>query len=311
MAREASPEFRGADGGWAARLVVEEKWQKAKEVSERLKALYPEYVGPDNPYLLLAIVFRRLSDPAAEHKVLEELAMRDGDAITAYLRLMELDEAAGDWAGVAKNARRVPGGQSAGSDPAPPACRAPPNSLGQRDEALPAYRAVALLDDTDPAEVHYHLARLLRDAGKPQEARREVLRSLEEAPSLSGGASAFARTGRPGHRPQPPLHRRLLHRRTTTMTRRRLTLLRSWACWRSPPACRLAQPFQRVASRAAGRHSGLIPEDRAGVPNWKVDEAFKKDVFTFVRIEYDSCWGRRWAAAAWWLSAAGRWRRLG
>ena len=54
--------------------------------------------------------------------------------------------------------------------------------LGERDEALTAYRAVALLDDTDPAEVHYHLAKLLRQAGKPQEARREVLRSLEEAP---------------------------------------------------------------------------------------------------------------------------------
>jgi Domain of unknown function (DUF4159) len=32
----------------------------------------------------------------------------------------------------------------------------------------------------------------------------------------------------------------------------------------------------------------MLPEDRAGVPNWKVDETFKKDVFTFVRIEYDS-----------------------
>ena len=74
--------------------------------SNKLKALYPEYVGPDNAYLLLATVFRRLSDPAAEHKVLEELAMRDGDAIAAYLRLMELDEAAGDWPGVARNARR-------------------------------------------------------------------------------------------------------------------------------------------------------------------------------------------------------------
>ena len=52
--------------------------------------------GPGNPYLLLAVVYRRLSDPVAEHKVLEELAMRDGDAIPAYLRLMELDEASGD-----------------------------------------------------------------------------------------------------------------------------------------------------------------------------------------------------------------------
>ncbi len=38
-----------------------------------------------------------------------------------------------------------------------------------------------------------------------------------------------------------------------------------------------------------------IPEDRSGVPNWKVDEHFSKDVFTFVRIEYDSV-GRRFGA---------------
>ncbi len=36
---------------------------------------------------------------------------------------------------------------------------------------------------------------------------------------------------------------------------------------------------------------GVLPEDRAGVPNWKVDDEFKRDVFTFVRIEYDSGWG--------------------
>lgn len=33
---------------------------------------------------------------------------------------------------------------------------------------------------------------------------------------------------------------------------------------------------------------GVMPDDRAGVPNWTVDEHFKKDVFTFVRVEYDS-----------------------
>jgi len=38
-----------------------------------------------------------------------------------------------------------------------------------------------------------------------------------------------------------------------------------------------------------------LPEDRAGVPNWKVDEHFKDDVFTFVRVEYDSGYGGgRW-----------------
>jgi hypothetical protein len=45
-----------------------------------------------------------------------------------------------------------------------------------------AYRAVVLIDDSDPAEIHYRLARLLNKQGKRDEARREVLKSLEEAP---------------------------------------------------------------------------------------------------------------------------------
>jgi tetratricopeptide (TPR) repeat protein len=164
-----------------ARLVIEQRWPEAKKVLEQLRALYPGYVGPDNAYLLLAVVFRHSSDSVAEHKVLEELAVRDGDAITAYLRLIELDQAVGDWPSVAKNARRV-----LAVNPLVPTphrkLAAAAEHLTAPNEALAAYRAVALLDDTDPAGVHYQLAKLLRDAGKPQEARREVLRSLEEAP---------------------------------------------------------------------------------------------------------------------------------
>lgn len=35
-----------------------------------------------------------------------------------------------------------------------------------------------------------------------------------------------------------------------------------------------------------------LPADRAGVPDWTVDPKFKHDVFTFVRVQYDS-WGGR------------------
>jgi hypothetical protein len=35
-------------------------------------------------------------------------------------------------------------------------------------------------------------------------------------------------------------------------------------------------------------------DDRAGVPMWENDERFKDDVFTFVRIRYDSWGGRGW-----------------
>ena len=165
-----------------ARLVVEKRWPEAKNALERLKALYPEYVGPDNAYLLLAVVFRQMSDSIAEHNILEELAMRDGDAITAYFRLIELDQAAGDWPGVAKNARRVLAVNPLVATPHRKLAAAAERLRARPTRRLSAYRAVTLLDDTDPAGVHYQLAKLLRDTGKPQEARREVLRSLEEAP---------------------------------------------------------------------------------------------------------------------------------
>jgi hypothetical protein len=46
-----------------------------------------------------------------------------------------------------------------------------------------------------------------------------------------------------------------------------------------------------VAQRRVGSGRARLPEDRAGIPNWSVDERFKNDVFTFVRIEYNSAYG--------------------
>ncbi len=78
------------------------------------------------------------------------------------------------------------------------------------------------------------------------------------------------------------------------MTRRRFTLLVLVFLSVSAitAAVSLAQNFRGRGGRGRGP-SGVIPEDRAGVENWKVDPDFKKDIFTFVRIEYDSVGGRR------------------
>jgi tetratricopeptide (TPR) repeat protein len=170
--------------GWrrlAARLLTEEKWARAKGAIEKMKALYPDYTGPDNAYLMLALVHRQLSDPVAERKILEELATREASASPAYLRMMELDEAAKDWPTLARDARRLLAVNPLIPAPHRQLARASEH-LGEPDEAMTAYRAVAMLDDSDPAEVHYHLAKLLSQAGKRDEARREVLKSLEEAP---------------------------------------------------------------------------------------------------------------------------------
>jgi hypothetical protein len=76
------------------------------------------------------------------------------------------------------------------------------------------------------------------------------------------------------------------------MTPRRLALLFLLCVFAIAAGVSLAQPFQPGRRRMPRGAPGVIPEDRAGVPNWKLDERFKKDVFTFVRIVYDSL-GRR------------------
>ena len=164
-----------------AKLTQEQKWEKAREVLEHLKSEYPEYVGPENPYVLLAQIHRKLSNPKAEHKALDELASRNGDAGPAYLRLLELDETSGDWPGVELNARRM-----LALNPLVPApyrflARAS-EKLAKREEAVTAYRALSVLDSSDPAGIHFRLATLLKESGKVAEARLEVLKSLEEAP---------------------------------------------------------------------------------------------------------------------------------
>jgi tetratricopeptide (TPR) repeat protein len=170
--------------GWrrfAARLVEEGNFGRARGAIKTLKSMYPEYVGPENAYMLQAVVCRKQSDPAGERASLEELVARDGSASPAYLRLLELEEAARDWKSVTRDSQRLLAINPL--IPAPYRALAHASEqLGATDEALTAYRAVVVLDDSDPAEIHYRLSRLLQKQGKRDEARREVLKSLEEAP---------------------------------------------------------------------------------------------------------------------------------
>jgi hypothetical protein len=62
-----------------------------------------------------------------------------------------------------------------------------------------------LLDDSDPALLHYQLASLLRQAGKPREALREVLKSLEEAPRFRDAHQLLLELVEPASPPAEPL----------------------------------------------------------------------------------------------------------
>ncbi len=164
-----------------AKLMAEGDLAKARPILERYRDLDPEYTGPDNAYGLLAALHRRGSDAKLERANLEEWARRDGDAGPAFLRLAELDEAAGDYGAEARDARRF-----LATNPLVPApyrrLALAADKLGDRDGAIAAARALAVLDEADPAGNHFRLARLLAQSGQKAEARLEVLKALEDAP---------------------------------------------------------------------------------------------------------------------------------
>jgi tetratricopeptide (TPR) repeat protein len=164
----------------ARELLREKKWAEAKVPLQRLIEQVPVQRGSENAYVLLGLAHRQLGETNAERSVLRQAAELDAEAIETFARLIELARAAKDWAEARTNAERF-----LAVNPLVPQ---PYENLAESCEALDddrraisAWRTLLLLDPPDPAQAHYRLARLLHRAGDP-EARRHVLKALEEAP---------------------------------------------------------------------------------------------------------------------------------
>lgn len=159
----------------------EKKWAEAKAPAQKLVDLFPTQIGSDSAYSLLAAAHRGLNETNEERAVLIRQAALEDDAVDAYSRVMELDEAVADWQGVSENAERYLAVNPLVPQPYRRLARAS-EELGNTDAAVRSYRRLLLLDPPDVAEAHYRLARLLRKQGNLKEAKRQVLQALEEAP---------------------------------------------------------------------------------------------------------------------------------
>jgi len=166
---------------YARRLLIDKKFAEALAVGKQLQQLFPEDISAENAYTIMAAAHRELGDPAAERAALESLVARDGDATDANLRLIELGEEAGDWKSVSENARRLLAVNPLIVAPHRAMAKAS-EALGERKEAIRSYRALLKFDTTDPAHSHFRLATLLNDEGAQEEAKRQVLMALDEAP---------------------------------------------------------------------------------------------------------------------------------
>jgi len=161
-------------------LVEEKQWAEAKPLLQKLVEAYPDDVGPDSAYRMLAAAHHALGETNLERDLLQRFAARDDEAQDAYGRLMELGVADKDWPSVETNALRY----LAVNPLVPTAYRYLAQASQQTQNTshgIAAYRALLELDPPDLAETHFRLAQLLHRVGDPA-ARRHVLQALEEAP---------------------------------------------------------------------------------------------------------------------------------
>ena len=165
----------------AGQLAGEKKWGEAKGVLARLVELYPSQKGGDTAYRPLAAAWRALGDIAEERRVLTTWAAIDDEAPDAYQRLMELAAADRDWPAVTRNAERYLAVNPLVALPYRYLAQAAA-ATGDVAVAVGAWRTLLQLDPPDPAEAHFQLAQWLHRRGEIEEARRQVLLALEEAP---------------------------------------------------------------------------------------------------------------------------------
>jgi tetratricopeptide (TPR) repeat protein len=151
---------------------------------ERAKGIFPDYAGEDGPYARLAKLYEARGDLRRAAVEMDSLTARNGTSYGALVALADLRERLRDSAGVVGALERA-----IWISPYDPAIhqRLATVAAALRDHrrAVRERRAVLALAPVDLADARYQLARALYDAGDRGEAKRELLRALEQAPSYA------------------------------------------------------------------------------------------------------------------------------
>ncbi len=154
----------------------------AETYLKKAQTLFPHYVEPGNPYQLLGQIYietQREDEALAEF---EKWIRMNGDSVEPLVGSAEIYSKRKDWESVVKMLNLIVYINPYDLDIQKRLGEAALESENW-DAAVAAYRVIVDLDSTDPAGAHYDLARALLASGNKQEAKREVLRSLEIAPS--------------------------------------------------------------------------------------------------------------------------------
>lgn len=169
-------------------LIEAKKYAEAKVPLEKAVDIFPNYVEPDSPYLMLAVVYHHLDQADKEREMLARYTAKNADDGDARIRLMEIDAAKADWKDVRQEALDTVAINPLVAAPFQFLAHST-EALDARAEAISAYRTLLILDPTDKAEEHFHLGKLIAAEGHDlATARREVDMALEDAPRYRDAA---------------------------------------------------------------------------------------------------------------------------
>jgi tetratricopeptide (TPR) repeat protein len=153
----------------------------AVEPLERARSLFPEYGGADGPYPLLARALVVSGNKKRAAEVLSTMVSLGDVPFETHVSLADLLLQTGDTAGAA-NALESAMFMNPYDITQHERLAALHAKLGQHPKAVRERAAVVALNPVDKAEAWYQLALAHRAAGSVRDARRSVLRALEDAP---------------------------------------------------------------------------------------------------------------------------------
>jgi cellulose synthase operon protein C len=179
---EKNPEDFLANLRMGALLQKEGSIVAAETCLKKAQKIYPQYVAPGNPYQLLGKMYL---ESKQEDKALAEFvawSKMDSESTTPLLEAADIYAGRKEWASVVGMLKLSvyinPFDQDAQGKLGEAAMES-----GRWPEAIAAYQVLVGLNAADRAGAHYDLARAYFASGNKQQAKREVLRSLEIAPS--------------------------------------------------------------------------------------------------------------------------------
>lgn len=156
---------------------------EAEVCLKNAQRLFPQYVEPGNPYQLLGEMYlesKRIEAALDEYVAWSRL---DGNARDPLIKAAEIYRNRKDWASAAKMLELSIYIHPYDQDMLRKLGEAATES-GKWPTAIAAFRALVGLNPADPAGAHLELAQALLASGKRQEAKHEVLRALEIAPTF-------------------------------------------------------------------------------------------------------------------------------